>query len=147
MNFRQATKNDLPILNQISIQSKRHWGYPEEWIAKWEHDMMVAEKDLVAQTIIVAMAGGVVAGFCAVVEQKENYEVTHLWILPEYMGQGLGKQLLEVSLESIIKASKPIIVESDPNAEAFYEKQGFITYDKIESYPPGRFLPVMRKNN
>ena len=145
MIFRPASINDLPILNKISLQSKKHWGYPDEWIAKWKPDMMVGENDLAEKSIIVAVADRVVVGFCAVMEKQENYEVMHLWLLPEFLGKGFGKQLLEAALKSIIKQPKPIIVESDPNAETFYEKQGFVTFDKIESYPPGRYLPVMKK--
>lgn len=63
----------------------------------------------------------------------------------EFMGKGLGRRLLEAALPLAVKEPKPIIVESDPNAEAFYAKLGFVTFDRIESYPPGRYLPVMRK--
>ena len=31
-------------------------------------------------------------------------------------------------------------------AEAFYASQGFETFDKTESFPKGRFLPVMKKS-
>ena len=46
--------------------------------------------------------------------------------------------------DEVVNEPKEIIVESDPNAEAFYTSQGFETFDKIESFPKGRFLPVMR---
>jgi len=68
-----------------------------------------------------------------------------LWILPDHIGQGFGKALLNESLERVISANKPIIVESDPNSETFYAKQGFITFDQRESLPKGRFLPLMKK--
>ncbi len=146
MTYRLAEKSDLPVLNQISIRSKSHWGYPREWIEKWKDDLTVREKDLEQHTITVAESDGKVVGFCAIQELPERYEIMHTWLLPEAMGQGFGKQLLETALDNAISKPKPIIVESDPNAEPFYAKQGFVTFDRIESYPPGRYLPVMRKN-
>ena len=60
------------------------------------------------------------------------------------MGKGFGKVLLQHSLKEVVKKEKDIIVVADPNAETFYVKQGFVTYDQIESLPKGRFLPVMK---
>ena len=50
-------------------------------------------------------------------------------------------------LDLVVKEDKPIEVEADPNAVPFYERFGFVTEGKIESYPPGRFLPVMYKRD
>lgn len=145
MTFRQAQPNDLPLLNHISVKSKKNWGYPDEWIDKWKPDLTIEERDLVEKTITVGVVEGNVVGFCVVKEEEENYEILHLWLLPEFIGKGFGSQLLEAGLQQIISEEKPILVEADPNAEAFYRRQGFVTFDKSESYPPGRFLPVMKK--
>lgn len=146
MTFRLAIKTDLPILNQISVRSKSHWGYPQDWIENWKEDLKVTEKDLQEQTITVGELDNRLAGFCAIQEFPDRYEIMHTWLLPEFMGKGFGKRLLEVALNNAVIDPKPIIVVSDPNAEPFYTKQGFVTFDQVESYPPGRYLPVMRKN-
>jgi hypothetical protein len=41
--------------------------------------------------------------------------------------------------------SKANFVEivSDPHAEYFYKRFGFVTTDQVESTPGGRYLPVM----
>ncbi len=145
MKFIPAQTSDLPILNTISVQSKRHWGYPESWIERWMDDLTLDEKKLSNQNILVAKNNDQPIGFCSIVENDKNYEILHLWILPAYIGKGNGKELLQKTIGSFAKKDLPIIVEADPNAEAFYKSQGFSTYDKIESFPPGRFLPVMRK--
>ena len=71
------------------------------------------------------------------VEHSKEYEILHLWLLPEYIGKGYGKKLLR----------KVIILTADPNAESFYQKQGFRTYSRVESYPKGRFLPMMMRKD
>jgi predicted GNAT family N-acyltransferase len=68
-------------------------------------------------------------------------------MLPEYIGMGLGKQLLAESIRAFVKEEKEIIVKADSNAEPFYRSQGFVTFDQVESFPKGRYLPVMRRGN
>jgi len=142
--FRPANTADIKTLNRISLASKRHWGYPEEWISMWMDDLTLVENDLSDSSVIVLEVKTIVKGFCSIKTNNDHYEVLHLWLLPELIGQGLGKALLRNSLEQVVIKDWPIIVEADPNAEAFYARQGFITYGKKESFPEGRYLPLMK---
>jgi len=144
MKFRPAEIKDIEVLNQISLASKRYWNYPEEWIQRWKDDLSIKESDLVDLLIRVVTINDEVKGFCAIRKGDSYYEVEHLWLLPETIGKGMGKILLSTSLESLMHQDLPILVEADPNAEAFYKKQGFVTYDKKESFPKGRYLPLMK---
>lgn len=85
----------------------------------------------------------VIAGFCAIQENEENYEINHFWIKPEAMGKGYGKRLLQYILDQVVIKSKPVEIVSDPHAEYFYKRFGFVTTDQVESTPGGRYLPVM----
>lgn len=145
MKFRNARIEDQKVLNQISLNSKRHWGYPEEWIQNWIEDLQLSESDFDRLKIVVGIIEDTIIGFCAISDEKTNYEILHLWLLPEFIGQGYGKKLLHLTISKFILAPKPILVTADPNAEAFYRKQGFEPFKKIESYPKGRFLTIMRK--
>ncbi len=144
IEFRQAVSADLKTLNKISMASKRYWGYPEEWMARWKDDLTINDKHLSDASVIVLEVNKTVSGFCVIHEDSMHYEVLHLWLKPEFIGQGLGRALLFYALQEIVVRELPIIVESDPNAEVFYSKQGFVTYDKKESFPKGRFLPLMK---
>lgn len=147
MKFRPAEIKDIEVLNLISLTSKRHWKYPEEWISVWKEDLTLDENDLLESSIIVLEIRNVVKGFCALKEHSDHYEVLHLWLLPELIGKGLGKALLNNSLEQVVLKEWPILVEADPNAEEFYKKQGFKTYGKKESFPKGRYLPLMKMSS
>ncbi len=144
IKFRAAEVADIELLNRISVSSKRHWNYPEEWILKWIDDLSLNENDLLESSVIVLEIDEVLKGFCSVSEEIDHYEVLHLWLLPELIGRNLGKALLTKTLEQVIQHDLPVLVEADPNAEAFYKKQGFVTYDKKESFPKGRYLPLMK---
>ena len=147
MTFRKALKHDLPELNRISVISKKHWGYPEEWIERWMKELTMDASDLISHETLVMEYETRVIGFCSTIDHGDHYEVMHLWVLPEFIGKGYGKILLKETLSSFILEDKPIWVLADPNAESFYEKQGFMTFEKVESYPKGRFLPMMKMNS
>lgn len=147
MKFRIAEIDDLDTLNRISVKSKAYWGYPASWIEHWLDELRLNEAKFSKQNILVVENNGKIIGFSSIVENINNYEILHLWILPEYIGKGFGKKLLEETLRTFVKSNKTIIVEADPNAEPFYKSQGFATYDKVESFPKGRFLPVMKKRS
>ncbi|MFD1314059.1 GNAT family N-acetyltransferase [Namhaeicola litoreus] len=145
LKFRKAEIKDQSHLNQISLASKKYWGYPDEWIEQWKDDLFISIDDITQNTVQVAQFKEKIIGFCSVSEEGDFFEIDHLWILPEFVGKGYGKKLLDYTLGLVSHSTKPIQVVSDPNAEGFYKKSGFITIGKIESYPPGRFLPLMRK--
>ncbi len=144
--IRPASISDLKRLNEISVESKKHWEYPEEWIEHWRNDLTLLPHHLQEQTVMVVERTTQIVGFCSITENESSYEILHLWIVPSYIGKGYGKILLQQTIDAVVKNDKVVIVEADPNAEPFYQNQGFKTFDKVESYPKGRFLPVMKRS-
>lgn len=144
MTCRKAEITDITVLNRISVTSKRHWGYPEEWIENWKEDLSLTASDLNSQETLVMDFKRKIIGFCSIKDHGDRYEVIHLWILPEFIGKGYGKILLKETLTLFVLEDKPIWVLADPNAESFYNKQGFTTLEKVESFPKGRYLPLMK---
>ncbi|KYG83074.1 hypothetical protein AWW67_06530 [Roseivirga seohaensis] len=141
-----AQIEDINELNRISFASKQHWGYPEEWMELWKEDLLLTERDFEVQQIYKLVLEKMIIGFCAIQELPEVYDVTNLWIEPTQIGKGFGKLLLSFCIEKVVLNNKLIVVEADPNAEAFYANQGFVTYGQKESLPKGRFLPLMKKS-
>lgn len=141
----KAEIQDIELLNQISIASKMYWDYPQEWLEYWKDSLSLKEEDFSIQSIYKLVENATILGFCPIKETKEAYEIYHLWIKPDCIGKSYGKFLLNESLQRIVSQAKPILVEADPNAEAFYQRQGFLTFSQVESYPSGRYLPLMKK--
>ena len=49
----------------------------------------------------------------------------HLWVLPEHMGKGVGAKLFWYMLSRCKELGAQILeIESDPNAQGFYEHMG-----------------------
>ncbi len=145
IEIERALLSDLQRLNEISFEAKSHWDYPQEWLDLWKEDLKLTPEEFPERSVFKLVSDGSTIGFCAILESETEYEVEHLWVLPQSIGLGLGKKLLEYCLAETILKDKPVIVASDPNAEGFYRKQGFETFAQRESVPAGRTLPLMKK--
>ncbi|MEZ5038556.1 MAG: GNAT family N-acetyltransferase [Saprospiraceae bacterium] len=144
MKIKKAKPADCPILTQISKAAKAHWGYPEEWLAMWEDDLSIKKGDLSHFRVFKLTEKGVILGFSAISEKENTLAIEHLWIRPQLIGKGLGKYLLQNSLEKVrTESHTTLTVIADPNAVGFYEKFGFETVQFIPSKPEGRQLPLM----
>lgn len=144
LEIRFAQPTDAAVLSDISMEAKAYWQYSDEWLARWKEELTITPEYIKKHQVTTLRDTQRIIGFCTIEEHSRYYEVAHLWIRPSYMRQGLGQRLLADALSFILPRTEVRVV-ADPNAEAFYQKQGFITYDQVESEPPGRFLPLMRK--
>jgi len=64
-------------------------------------------------------------GFSGVSIHEAEAELDHLWILPDYIGQGIGKQLFLYTAQRIQEMGYPqLVFTSDPHADGFYRKLG-----------------------
>ena len=69
-----------------------------------------------------------------------------MWVLPEYIGKGIGRQLFLHALElARHRRYKIMQLEADPNAQGFYEKMGMRKIGERQSEVDGqpRILPIM----
>jgi predicted N-acetyltransferase YhbS len=67
-----------------------------------------------------------------------------MFVLPDFIGKGFGQVLMNDFLTRLRNTGfKKIILDSEPNAEKFYAKFGFITTGQMESSIKDRYLPRM----
>ncbi len=146
IHIRIATPSDAGILTEIAHASKRHWGYPESYIEIWKNDLTLTADFLNNHPVYLACIDNQIAGFCAISGDVDDREIEHFWVLPKYMGYGVGRRLFEHMLNAQTEnGAKSIRILADPYAEGFYEKMGAVTVDaEASSVIPGRSLPVMR---
>jgi ribosomal protein S18 acetylase RimI-like enzyme len=94
----------------------------------------------------VAVDGNRPIGFYTLLNKNATAWLENLWVLPEYMGKGIGRQLF---LHAMIRAHelgfKTMQLEADPNALGFYEKMGMGRIGERLSEVDGqpRILPIM----
>jgi GNAT superfamily N-acetyltransferase len=66
----------------------------------------------------------------------------HLWVLPDWMGQGIGRALFRHAAErAAARGALSLTIEADPNAEPFYLPHGCSSErrdrDRRRGTPPG----------
>tara|TARA_B110000091_G_scaffold205302_1_gene240888 strand:- start:246 stop:566 length:321 start_codon:yes stop_codon:yes gene_type:complete len=86
-----------------------------------------------------------IAGFYILENTQSSIaSLAFLFVSPQFIKQGIGKQLVTHAIEYSRKNNCTFLkVLSDPNAAGFYEKYGFKVISQKQSSIAGRFLPAM----
>lgn len=81
-------------------------------------------------------ANGQVTGFIIV---KEFWNLSHLFVLPEYQGQGIGRHLVTAAIDGCRHRSprRKIHLNASLNAVGFYKTMGFQQTDTGAGRPNG----------
>ena len=144
--IRQAFPKEADTLSQIALSSKAHWGYPDHWMKIWTPLLTFSSEYFEENESWVAEIDSVPIAFYTLQDKDGIAWIDNLWVLPEYIGQGIGKQLF---LDAISRARetgyKTLRLEADPNAVGFYERMGMRKIGERHSEVDGqpRILPIM----
>lgn len=143
-----AEITDAKQLTKIALTSKAFWGYSDELIERWTDDLTITSTMISECDVFKFSVDDTIVGFYVLNPPIEStIELEMLFVLPKFIGKGIGKQLLHHSLKKAkLQQAKSITLLADPNAVPFYEKHGFFIIDKKESSIPNRFLPLMKKD-
>ena len=146
MMIRAATVDEADDLTAIAMAAKRHWGYPEDWIRRWEADLTITADFVSHNTVFVAEEDGEARGFYALSVIDGKAELEHMWVKPEHIGTGIGKELFLHAMDRVTELNvDEVNITADPNAAAFYERMGAEKVGEVESSIGGRKLPRLRK--
>ena len=125
MEIRRASSDEAAALTQIARDAKRHWGYPEHWLAHWQDDLTISPDYIARNPVYAAEGEAELLGFYALIIREDKAELDHLWVTPAHIGTGVGKQLFLHAMQHAAKENIAAVeILSEPNAEGFYRKQG-----------------------
>jgi GNAT superfamily N-acetyltransferase len=146
LRIRNATPEDAAILTRIAHEAKRHWGYPDHWMDHWKIDLTISPEYIAANQVFVAEDDERILGFYSMIIRQDKTELDHMWVTPEHMGTGVGKQLFIHAMQDAAGRNiSEVEILSDPNAEGFYRKMGAYrigeTVSEIDGQP--RSLPLL----
>jgi ribosomal protein S18 acetylase RimI-like enzyme len=121
----RARSEDAESLTEIAHAAKRHWGYPESWMAAWR-DVLTMRPEFLAENIsYCAIDDNRPVGFYVLTTENDGIHLDHLWIVPAAMGRGVGRALFEhAAAQARSLGFDSIKIEADPNAEGFYRRMG-----------------------
>jgi GNAT superfamily N-acetyltransferase len=146
MEIHRAKPEDALALTEIAFAAKRHWRYPEKWIQRWKDVLTIQPEFIARNETYIAFLDGQTVGFYALVNKKERASLEHLWVLPSAMRQGIGRALFSHAVQQVKALDiEAIEIESDPNAEKFYQQMGArrVSLNVTELDGQSRTLPVM----
>jgi len=148
MNIQKAKIEDHIRLTEITKKSKAYWGYSEEQLEKWSNNLTVTADYIETNPVFNLVHENQVVAYYSYLKKEENQvKLDNLFILPEYIGKGFGSFLMNDFLERMRneKCQKNIL-DSEPNAELFYQKIGFTKIGEFETSIKNRFMPIMEMN-
>lgn len=123
--IRRALADEAAALTEIAHAAKRHWGYPEAWIARWREALTVTPAYIRDHPVFVAAEDGIPRGFYALSVQGTDAILDHLWVTPERMGRGIGRDLFRHAVGTArASGAARLEIDSDPHAEEFYRWMG-----------------------
>ena len=144
--IRHTFPDEADVLSKIAFSAKAHWGYPDHWMEIWKPQLTFSSDYFAGLESWAAEMDDAPVAFYTLEEKHANAWIENLWVLPQYIGKGIGKQLFVHALSRARELGYgKLQLASDPNAVGFYEKLGMVKvgehYSPIEGQ--SRVLPVM----
>ena len=144
---RPARVEEAAALSELCFHSKQVWGYDDTFMAQARQALRVKPKEIAAGNVWVAAAADQsIAGIVSLAPGGEpgTLDLDKLFIGPAWIGGGVGRLLLAHAIgEARRRGATRLTILADPNAAAFYERNGA---RKIGMAPsdaiPGRFVPL-----
>lgn len=133
-------------LSRIALAAKAHWGYPQRWLEIWRPQLTFSPEYFEENEGWVALVNESPIGFYTLQEKDGTASIENLWVLPEYMGKGVGRALFLHAVElSRGRGNTTLQLEADPNAVSFYERMGMHQIGEYQYELEGqlRSLPIM----
>ena len=144
--MRRARPQEASALSALALRSKAHWGYDAAFLESCRADLTLSVHDVATSLVYVLEAERGIAGFYRLRERGDDAELADLFVAPEAIGRGHGRQLWQHVVATARRLGyRCLVLQSDPHAEGFYRAMGAERAGESPSTVfPGRRLPLMR---
>jgi ribosomal protein S18 acetylase RimI-like enzyme len=145
MNIEKASIDDHETLTAITKKSKAYWGYSADQIEIWSPFLTVSKEYIQTNLVFNLRLDNEIVGYYSFFYESETtIKLDNLFVLPEFIGKGFGKVLVNDFLVRLKDQNfQKVVLNSEPNAENFYTKFGFVKVGQIETSIKDRYLPIM----
>jgi GNAT superfamily N-acetyltransferase len=145
--LRPARRDECAALDDICYRSKAHWGYDAGFMASVRDQIRVDPEAVAAGRVWVTADSS--DRPCGVVQvdllDDTVADLTLLFIDPDHMRSGLGRALYAKALDLAASlGAHHLVIDSDPQAAAFYASMGAIRTGAEPTGYQGRLLPKFR---
>ena len=146
MQIIRVKPSDAATLSAIAWAAKASWNYPSEWMEQWREQLTIAPNFIAENETFAAIIKQQTVAFYALLQRADVLRLEHLWVLPGWMGQGIGRDLLRHAAErAAARGALSLTIEADPNAEPFYRRMGAVRTGVVATEIDGRRrnLPIL----
>jgi len=143
--IRRAREDEATALSDLAMRSKAMWGYPPDFVEACREALTVTRQEIRDAPVYVHDGDAGVDGFYGLAGVPPRATLEYLFVEPTATRRGVGTKLLRHAVAVACRLGfREIEVESDPNAEAFYQRGGGVRIGEVESdVEAGRRLPVL----
>jgi GNAT superfamily N-acetyltransferase len=146
IDIRETREDEAEALSDIRVRSKGHWGYSRETLEAWRPAMAVTADYIRGATVRSILVDGRLVGFYAL--KKEEGLLDHLWLVPEVIGQGVGRfAFAHATAVARDLGMRTLLIISDADAAGFYLKLGAQKVGECYSPHQNRMLPKLLFHN
>ncbi len=125
IEIHQAKPEDWERLGQIAVASKSYWGYSEHLLLQWAQTPIITPDSIKKDTVYVACINSFLIGWYRLLIRLPVVILEDLWVLPDYIGKGVGRNLFEHAIQQAnLSGAERLELDADPNAEPFYTRMG-----------------------
>ena len=138
MLIRPAREGEHVALTALVWRSvQQTWNYPPEFM-EWEPEAISVEPEHVSDMITNLLEEhGRIVGFYVLRGDPPEMELSRLMIEPDRTGAGIGRMLWNHAVATAAaRGVHTITIDSDPNAEPFYQRMGAVTVGEHDWAPP-----------
>ena len=124
--LRSAVDSDAPAVADVLISSRRTFiPYAPMAQSPSEVRQWVKRTLIPSRGVTVACASEEVVGVLATSEAEGIGWIDQLYVLPGFVGQGIGARLLKHGLASLVRPVRLYTFQANAGARRFYDKHGF----------------------
>ena len=143
VTFRRPSPETAEELTALTLASKAHWGYDQDFMDRARPSLTVTPEYLAANDCWVAEIDGVTVGWFSLVPIPDGLLLDNFFLLPSRIGSGVGRLMWTEALRRAQAAgARRVTLEADPNAAGFYERMGARLAGSVAAQATGRQLPV-----
>jgi GNAT superfamily N-acetyltransferase len=138
MLIRPARDGEHVALTELVWRSvQQTWNYPPEFM-EWEPETISVEPEHIRDEITNLLEEhGRIVGFYVLSGEPPEMELSRMMIEPDRIGAGIGRILWDHAVATAAaRGVRTITIDSDPNAEPFYQRMGAITTGEHDWAPP-----------
>ena len=147
-HIRALRIDELDFISALALRSKGYWGYSQDFLDACKDELSITSGQFYNPKFyfrVIEQETTIIGYYAIYCLDSTTYELDALFVEPEYIGQGIGKKLIDDAKTLVMQlGGTKIMLQAEPNAEPFYLKVGAKIIGKKESQSiTGRYLSML----